>query len=110
MATWSMVEQIGVSLPETAVGLWYGQPALKVGDKGLVHLGNRDDELSIPSPEKDDLIAARPDAYRSTAHHDGTPWVLVRLSKITKGELRELLLDAWRMKAPLRLRKAHPEI
>lgn len=110
MATWKMVEDLGTALPETTVGLWYGKPALTIAGKGFVHLGAGDDELSIPTEEKDDLVAARPDAYRSTPHLDGTPWVLVRLSKITKSELRELVRDGWRLKAMPKLRKAHPEI
>ena len=110
MATWKMVEELGASLPETSIGLWYGKPALRIGDKGFLHLGTRDDDLSFPSEEKDDLLAARPDAYRTTPHHDGSKWLLVRLSKISKAELRELLTDAWRIKAPPAVRKAHPEI
>jgi len=111
MATWKMVEELGTQLPETVVGLWYGKPALKIGDKGLIHLGgSAGDRLSIPTPEKDDLVAERPDVFVDTDHLRGTPWVLVDLSKISKAELRELLADAWRIKAPPKLRKAHPEV
>jgi hypothetical protein len=109
VATWKMVEELGASLPETEVGLWYGKPALTVAGKGFLHLGTGP-ELSLPSDEKDVLIAAEPEAYRSTPHHDGSSWLLVKLDKITKRELRELLADAWRMKAPAAVRRAHPEI
>ena len=110
MATWKQVVEIGTSLPETVVDVWYGKPALKIAGKGFVHLGEGDDPLSIPSEEKHDLLAARPDACYQTAHHEGSPWLLVRLSKISKSELRELLTDAWRMKAPPKVRRAHPDI
>jgi len=112
MATWKMVEELGTQLPETEVGLWYGKPALKVAGKGLIHLGGRAKvgTLSIPTPEKDDLIAERPEVFFDTDHLRGSPWVLVELSKISKAELREMLADAWRMRAPAKLRKAHPEI
>jgi hypothetical protein len=107
-----MVEEIGTSLPETVVDLWYGKPALKIAGKGFIHLQGRtgDDVLSIPSPDKHDLMAAQPDVYFETPHHAGSPWVLVHLSKITKAELRELLTDAWRLKAPPAVRKAHPDV
>ena len=110
MATWKQVVELGTSLPETAVGRWYGKPALTIADKGFLHLGEGDDPMSIPSEEKDDLLAAKPDAYYQTAHHEGSPWLLVRLAKISKAELHELLTDAWRMKAPPKVRRAHPEV
>lgn len=110
MATWKMVEDIGTSLPEVAVGLWFKRRALVVGGKGLIHLGEGDAPMSFPTPEKDDLLAARPEAYFEDGHLGGTPWVRVHLSKITKPELREHLRDAWRMKAPPAVRKAHPEV
>ena len=110
VATWKQVVELGTALPETVVDVWYGKPALKIADKGFVHLGDGDDPLSIPSEEKDDLLAAKPDAFFQTAHHVGSPWLLVRLMKITKSELRELLTDAWRMKAPPKVRRAHPEV
>src|SRR5688500_18358888 len=103
-----MVVEIGTALPETSVGSWYNQPALVVGGKGMLHLGEGDDPMAFPSDEKDDLLAARPDAYFQTPHHEGTKWLLVRLATITKAELREHLTDAWRLKAPPTLRKAHP--
>ena len=105
-----MVEELGTRLPDTSVGLWYGKPALKIAGKGFIHLGAGDDLLSVPCPDKDHLIAARPDAFRSTPHHDGTAWVLVDLAKLTRSELDELLHDGWRMKAPASIRKAHPEV
>jgi hypothetical protein len=110
VATWKQVIEIGTLLPETAVDVWYGKPALKIADKGFLHLGEGDQDLSFPSDEKQDLLASRPDAYWSKPHHDGTPWLFVRLAKISKAELRELLTDAWRLKAPPKVRRAHPEV
>ena len=110
MATWKMVVEVGTSLPEVEVGLWFKKPALVVAGKGLIHLGDGSTPMSFPTPEKDDLLAARPDAYFEDGHLAGTPWVRVHLAKITKAELREHLRDAWRLKAPKALRTAHPEV
>ena len=110
MATWKMVEEIGLTLPEVSVGLWYNQRALRIGDKGFLHLGDGNNPMAFPSDEKDDLLLARPDAFFQTPHHERTKWLLVHLSKITKAELRELLRDAWHIKAPPKIRKAHPEV
>lgn len=110
MATWKMVTEIGTSLPECEVGRWYGRPALVVAGKGMLHLGEGDEPMAFQSPEKDDLFAARPDAYFQTPHHHGSPWLLVHLSKISKADLREHVVDSWRAKAPAKLRKAHADL
>jgi hypothetical protein len=53
--------------------------------------------------EKQALIAADPRRFFTTAHYDGYPAVLVRLPAIDTEELRELLTDAWRYRAPRHL-------
>ncbi len=49
------------------------------------------------------LLAAEPEKYFTTAHYDGYPSVLARLPALEAAELRQLLLDAWRCRAPRRL-------
>jgi hypothetical protein len=43
---------------------------------------------------------------------EGTPalMVCVRLKSASEQVLREVLTDAWRMKAPPKVRKDHPEV
>ena len=54
--------------------------------------------------EKEALIAADPETFFTTPHYDGHPMVLVRFDAVDVDELTELLTDAWRMRAPKRLR------
>ena len=49
------------------------------------------------------LIADEPGRYFTTPHFDGYPAVLVRLAKIDRRGLRELIVDAWLTQAPKRL-------
>ena len=42
----------------------------------------------------------------SQPHYNGFPAVLVRLAKVSVGELRALLVQAWRCQAPVKARKA----
>jgi hypothetical protein len=62
--------------------------------------------------EKDALIASDPDIYFTEPHYNGFPAVLVRLAAISRVELEELLIDAWRCQAPKPLVReydaAHP--
>jgi hypothetical protein len=53
--------------------------------------------------EKRALIAEDPEKFFTTDHYNGYPAVLVRLPAIDAEELRELLTDAWRTRAPRRL-------
>jgi hypothetical protein len=56
--------------------------------------------------EKEALIAANPDAFFTTSHYDGYATVLINLSGVDLDELRELITESWRLKAPVKLRRA----
>jgi len=49
---------------------------------------------------KEILLMADADKFFTEPHYDGFPAVLVRLEKIGKTELRELLQQAWLTQAP----------
>jgi len=58
---------------------------------------------------KDALIASSPELYFTTSHFDGYAAVLVRLERISREELRELVVEAWLARAPKRLARAYLE-
>ena len=110
MATWKTVQKLGSKLPETEESTSYGTPALKVKGKLFARLREEGDVLAVYTDDKEGQMAADASVYFSTPHYDGYPMVLVRLPKISERELREVLTDAWRMKAPPAVRRAHPEV
>jgi hypothetical protein len=110
MATWKTVQKIAARLPETEEGTSYGTPCFKVKGKLVFRLRDEGDVMAIYTGEKEELMASDPGIYFSTPHYDGYPMVLVRLPKISEKELREIATDAWRMKAPPAVRKAHPDL
>lgn len=57
--------------------------------------------------EKEALLASDPAKFFTTPHYDGHPIVLVHLEAVGVDELTELIADAWRVKAPPRVRKLH---
>ncbi len=61
---------------------------------------------------KEALLASLPDALFTIPHFDGYPAVLVRLNSVDPQLLRELVTDAWLLRAPKRVAKewlaAHP--
>jgi hypothetical protein len=50
--------------------------------------------------EKQALLLGEPDLFFSTPGYDGWPLVMLRLGYVDVGRLRELVTDAWRMRAP----------
>jgi hypothetical protein len=50
--------------------------------------------------EKQALLLGEPERFFSTPGYDGFPLVMLRLAQVDVSRLRELITDAWRMRAP----------
>ncbi len=50
--------------------------------------------------EKQALLLGEPELFFTTPGYDGWPLVMLRLPKVGKRRLTELVTDAWRMRAP----------
>lgn len=107
MATEDDVRHIALSLPETDEHASYGgRPSFRVRKKWFTAI--RDDGESIVVfvdglDEKEALLASDSRKFFTTPHYDGYPTALVRHAEVDVEELRELLTDAWRLKAPKRV-------
>jgi hypothetical protein len=55
---------------------------------------------------KEALLSTYPDAFFTVPHFDGYPAVLARLETIDADLLREVVTDAWLLRAPRRLSQA----
>ncbi len=56
---------------------------------------------------KDALLADDPGVFFTTPHFDGYPAILVRLGRITREDLAEVVVEAWLARAPPRLAEAY---
>ena len=56
--------------------------------------------------EKEAVLAAQPKAFFTIPHFDGYSAVLIQLKTVTRGPLREALVDGWLACAPPRLADA----
>jgi hypothetical protein len=56
--------------------------------------------------EKQALLLGEPDLFFTTPGYDGLPLVMLRLPAVGVRRLRELVTDAWRMRAPQDLASA----
>ena len=111
MATEDDVRRIALSLPEVIEKPWYGTPGFRVKDKGFLRIREEAEGALVVFVEdlgtKDALLASEPDKFFTTPHYDGHASVLVRLEAVDVDELRELITDAWLVRAPARVRKLH---
>jgi hypothetical protein len=108
MPTWADVIEIGTRFPEVEVGTSFGTPALQVRGKRMCRMRSNPDALVlrvVDLGEREALLQGQPDAFFSTPHYDGYPYVLVRLDKVDPTELAELIEEAWRIRAPKTLVK-----
>jgi hypothetical protein len=50
--------------------------------------------------EKQALLLGEPEVFFTTPAYDGLPLVMLRLGRVNVERLKELVTDAWRMRAP----------
>ena len=120
MATWDDVRRIALALPETSEGVSRDLRQWRVKDKLFVWerpLRKADlKALGADAPEgpilgayvehivaKEALLADESGVFFTTPHFDGYPMVLVRLDQIGPDDLREVVVEAWLVRAPKRL-------
>jgi hypothetical protein len=110
MVTIEGVRDLAVSLPRTEEALVRERVRFRVGR--IVYLAfSRDETLmgfAFPKDERQALIASEPEKFMMPRPSDQRyNWAVVRLSAIDDVEMRELVLDAWRMVVPKRVAAAH---
>ena len=59
--------------------------------------------------EKQALLLGEPEVFFTTPAYDGWPLVMLRLAEVDVERLRELVTDAWRMRAPEALARDLPD-
>jgi hypothetical protein len=126
MAGWDDVREVALALPETNEVISRDLRQWRVKDKLFVWerpLRRSDLEaLGDDAPDgpilgvrvenlmaKEAILADDPGVCFTTPHFNGYPAVLVRLDQIQADELRELIVEAWLVRAPKRLADAYLE-
>jgi hypothetical protein len=91
------VRKIGLALPGVEESTAYGSPALKVHGKLLAGMAiNRSAEpgslaVRVDFDDRAELLAGDSDVYYLTDHYAPYNYVLVRLSRVNRDVLRDLL-------------------
>jgi hypothetical protein len=93
--------RIASSLGDVERSTSYGTAAIKLKGKLIARLKEDGDSLVVGTTfeERDEMMADEPDVYYITDHYLNYPWVLVRLSRVHRDALRDLLGRALRLAA-----------
>jgi len=106
------VRKFASTLPRSSEALVRGRVKFRVGR--IVYVSFSRDEtvmgFGFPKEERDWLVGGSPDKFMQPEKADlRYNWVLVRLAAIDVTEMKELVLDAWRMVVPKRVAMAYVE-
>jgi hypothetical protein len=100
------VREFASQLPRAYEALVRDRVKFRVGRIVFVAF-SRDEQImgfGFPKEEREALVAAEPGKFLMPGESDlRYHWVHVRLSAIDQAEMRELVLDAWRMCVPKRV-------
>ena len=110
MVTTEDVRACAMSLPRTEEHLIYDQVKFRIGR--IVYLALSRDEtvlgFAFPKEERAALIASEPGKFSLPRLSDQRyQWVHAQMSELQPDELRELIIDAWRMVVPKKVAAAH---
>lgn len=113
MVTIEDVRAVAADLPRSYEVLVRDRVKFRVGQ--IVYLAFSPDEetmgFAFPKHERDALLAAELDKFLPPAPSDlRFNWLEVRLAALDHEELREIVLDAWRMVVPKFLADRSPQV
>lgn len=99
------VRSFALTLPETEERETWGTATFRVRNKIYVMFDEKERHLWIKSThdEQQALIAMQPEAFFVPSYVGSKGWVGVVVSKADRGEVQDLITEAWRMTAPKRL-------
>jgi len=87
--------KIMLSIPGTDERLWFNQPSVFIRDRFLAKTHHKEDAvtLQVGSMEmRDMMLEAEPGLFYITDHYRKFPFVLIRLSALTKAVLKDMLM------------------
>ncbi len=113
MVTLDDVRELASTLPRSEEGFTHNRVKFRVGR--IVFLAFSHDEtmmgFGFPKEEREALVGSDPAKFLMPRQSDMRyNWVVVRLAAIDHDEMYELVVDAWRMCVPKKVRDAFDAI
>jgi hypothetical protein len=112
MVTVDDVRAVTVDLPRSYEVLVHDRVKFRVGQ--IVYVAFSRDEtvmgFAFPKADRDMLVASDPDKFLLPRESDMRfNWVCVRMEALDVTEMRELVVDAWRMVVPKKVSAAYDD-
>jgi hypothetical protein len=112
MVTVDDVRAVTADLPRSYEVLVHDRVKFRVG--AIVYVAFSRDEtvmcFAFPKADRDMLVASDPDKFLLPRESDMRfNWVCVRMEALDAAEMRELVVDAWRMVVPKKLSRAYDD-
>ncbi|WP_155369728.1 MmcQ/YjbR family DNA-binding protein [Catellatospora vulcania] len=110
MVTVDQVRQVALALPRAYEALVRDRVKFRVGQIVFAAFSADEAELGFgyPKEARDALVAAEPDKFFLPRTSDlRYHWVQARMAALDEDEMRELIIDAWRMCVPKRVAAEH---
>ena len=110
MVTVADVRALALTLPRTTEHLIRDRIKFRVGQ--IVYVAfSRDETLmgfAFPKEEREALVAAEPEKFLMPRESDMRfNWVVARMAALEEEEMRELVIEAWRMVVPKKVYAAY---
>ena len=104
------VRALALSLPRTTEHLIHDRVKFRINQ--IVYIAfSRDETLmgfAFPKEERQALVDSEPDKFQMPGTSDlRYNWVVAKLDALSAPEMRELVIDAWRMCVPKRVAAEH---
>ena len=111
MVTVEEVREVALALPRTKEHLIHDRVKFRVGQ--IVYVAFSRDEtvmgFAYPREERDSLIAAAPEVFHLPRPSElRYRWVQAWMAALEPDEMRELVIEAWRMVVPKKVSAAYP--
>ena len=110
MVTLDDVRAVAAGLPRSYEVLVRDRVKFRVGQYVWLAF-SRDETLmgfAFPKEEREALVGSEPDKFQMPGRADlRYNWVVARLDALDEDEMREIVLDAWRMVVPRSVAAAH---
>lgn len=99
------VRKLALELPEASEQETWGQPTFRVRKRIFVMFSDDEREAWVKSThdEQRALVQTDPETFFVPPYVGPSGWVGVRFRTVDRGEMRELVTEAWRLTAPKRV-------
>ena len=103
------LRKVLLPLPGVVEKFCFDWPAFYVKNKLFTLIKEDGETLALYHENREPLIAADPETFFVTEHYRNYKYVLINMNNIQPSFLEELLVEAWRKRAPKRIIKEYDQ-